>query len=476
MKTEKYNKALIIGFGVSGFAAAKLLLSEGISLIIVDRNDTAEMRERIDELSPYKPEVYFGITSLGDLFTKLIDGHYTVHIPVDICIVSPGIAADDPWIGVIGLQKKIKIISELELGASRLQLPMVAVTGSNGKSTFVKLCGDMFAQNDITAALAGNYGKPLCEVAMEQDKYDWAVVEVSSFQLEYVTEFHPDIAVVLNIEPDHLDRHGNMDTYTTMKSRIFDKMIGDDLALVHNEIIGDVQKRTSGLPLWKSFGCDAGTDYHYQDGVVEHKSPEKVTVLKLQETIFANEITGLTAAAVFAVSEYLTLDIDNLKKALVEFESLPHRLQMIGEYNGVMFVDDSKATNIAALIGALKMVSRPVRLIVGGQLKEEDISKPIELIKNRAKAVYCVGESALVFKKEWKNTVSCYLCDDLDTAMRQAYGDSEAGEVILLAPGCASFDQFSNYKDRGNQFQEIVAEIEKSVAFRTPKSFYKKQK
>ncbi len=454
MKTKNYNKALILGMGVSGISAARLLLSEGVAVVIIDRSDSAKLREKAEELVALGADVHLRVDELGSIS----------DIDFDICIISPGISADDSWVNVVR-QKEIDIISELELGASRLQLPMVAVTGSNGKSTFVKLCGDMLIQNGINAALAGNYGMPLCEVAMEQEKYDWAVVEVSSFQLEHVANFHPDIAVFLNIEPDHLDRHGNMDAYTDLKSRIFNKMLGDNLALVNDKIITDVQNRVKGSPTWKSFGCGKESDYHYHDGVIEYKVPEKVSALDLRGTAFANEITGLTAAAVFAVSEHLSLDIDNMIKALINFESLPHRMEQVGEYNGVLFIDDSKATNIAALIGALKMVSRPVRLIVGGQLKEKDLSKPCERLKKSAKSVYCIGESALIFKKDWENSVNCILCGELDRAVHQAWNDSEPGDVILLAPGCASFDQFSSYKDRGNQFQRIVVGIERNYCF-----------
>ena len=446
MKNKNYNKALILGMGVSGISAARLLLSEGGNVIIIDRGDSDEVRNKAEELIDLGIDVHFGVDYLYSVFSDF---------DFDICIISPGIATDDSWVNEVK-QKNIDIISELELGASRLQLPMVAVTGSNGKSTFVKLCGDMFRKNGLNAVLAGNYGNPLCEVAMNQDKYDWAVVEVSSFQLETFNEFHPDIAVILNIKPDHLDRHGNMDIYTKIKARIFDCMSGNNFALVHDEIFREVQDRSKGTPNWKSFGCGKNSDYHYHDGIIEYKDSQNGATLGLQETIFANEITGLTAAAVFAVSEYLSFDVENLQKVLKDFKSLPHRLEMIGEHNGVMFVDDSKATNITALIGALKMLSRPVRLIVGGQLKEDDISKPIKLLKNKAKAVYCIGDSALIFKKEWKDTVSCYLCGDLDTAVELAFSHSKVGEVILLAPGCASFDQFNNYKDRGDKFQQIV--------------------
>ena len=235
-------------------------------------------------------------------------------------------------------------------------------------------------------------------------------------------------------------------------------MASDNLALVHDEIIVDVQKRTSGDPNWKSFGCSEKSDYNYHDGVIEHKSQNGVT-LDLQKTVFANQITGLTAAAVFAVSEYLSLNSENLNKTLLAFESLPHRMQSVCEYKEVLFIDDSKATNIAALIGALKMVSRPVQLIVGGQLKEKDISKPMELLRNRVKAVYCIGESASVFRRAWKDSVKCHLCGDIAAAVRMAWDNAGFGEVILLAPGCASFDQFSNYKDRGLQFQKAVKYI-----------------
>lgn len=443
MKTRSYNNALILGMGISGFAAAKLLLSEGGDVTIVDRDDSDILCKRGDELFVCGANVHLEVASLD-----LVIGDQEF----DICIISPGISEDDIWANIIR-QKEITIISELELGASRLKLPMVAVTGSNGKSTFVKLCGDMFAQNGINPVLAGNYGKPLCEAVLEQDKYDWAVVEVSSFQLEHIVHFCPDIAVLLNIEPDHLDRHGCMDTYIELKSRIINQMSHDKLALVHDEIISEVQELTSGTPKWQSIGCNSGAVFRYVDEAIEAESGN---ILKLHKTVFANEITGLTAAAVFAISEYLSLDCNKLRRALVDFESLPHRMQIISDFNGVLFIDDSKATNIAALTAALKMSTRPVRLIVGGQLKEKDILKPKELLKSKVKSVYCIGESALIFKTAWGDAVKCYLCGDIDAAVEQAWRDSESGDVVLLSPGCASFDQFCNYKERGIRFKEIV--------------------
>ena len=446
MKDNNYNNALILGMGVSGVSAARLLLDEGCDVIVVDRSDGDELRSKAKELIALGAAVKLGVDDLSSLIND-----------IDICVLSPGIASDDVWLDAVK-QKQIKIISELELGSIYLRLPMVAVTGSNGKSTFVKLCGDMFAQNGIKAVLAGNYGKPLCEVAMEQDAYDWAVVEVSSFQLENVAGFHPDIAVVINVEPDHLDRHGDMENYIGLKSRIFDCMSGNNLALVHDEVLEKVQECSAGKPVWKSFGCQQATDYHYCGGAVEYKdlTTGAVSDYSLSGTSFDNEITGLTAAAVFAVSEYVKLDRDKFKKALVEFESLPHRVQVVGEHQGVIFIDDSKATNIAALIAALKMMTRPVRLIVGGQLKEKDISTPIEILREKAVAVYCIGESGEIFYEAWESSVNCYMCGELKKAIDQAWNDVEPGEVILLAPGCASFDQFGNYKERGMQFQEVV--------------------
>ncbi len=459
---KRYKTALILGFGVSGFAAAKLLLSEGCRVIIFDRNDSEDMRDRAARLPADNLDIYFGAVSIGDIFSKVVAGRFVMEIPAEICIISPGIACNDPWVKLVK-SSKIKVVSELELGASRLKVPMIAVTGSNGKSTFVKLCGDMLEQNGIKAVLCGNYGKPVCEAALEQHgKYDWAVVEVSSFQLENIVNFSPEIAVLLNIEPDHLDRHRNMKTYKALKSKIFNRMTDDKLALVHDEIITDVQKLSSGSPVWKSFGCSKDSDYYYHNGVIKKKNLQKGIELDLRQTIFANEITGLTAAAVFAVSEYLALDIDNTKNALMNYKPLPHRMQVVGEIDGVIFVDDSKATNIAALTAALEMTSCPIRLIVGGQLKEKDISKPQKLLKNSVDAVYCIGESSITFKKEWDKFSHCFLCGDLETAVNRAFKHSKSGDVILLSPGCASFDQFCSYKDRGVQFQRVVSEIDSS--------------
>ncbi len=451
---QHYQIYLILGMGKSGVSAAGLLLGAGKDVVIIDGNDNDELEKTASELRQAGAVVYTGINSPQDMPDNK---DYLSGKNYDICIVSPGIPDNNLILQAVK-NAGIPVISELELGAAWCNLPIIAVTGTNGKSTCVKLCGDMLEESGIKPVLAGNYGKPLCEVAMEQDVYDIAVVEVSTFQLEHIRYFRPDIAVLLNIQPDHLDRHGNMEIYKRLKIRLFDNMKDDNKALVYELNIADVREISKGNPEYKIFGTNKSADYCYNDRIIRYKSSvngenEKVD---LSGSVFANRITGLTAAAVCGVSDSLGLDKKYLLQAVKKFEPLPHRVQIIGEYDGILYIDDSKATNIAALSAALEMMTCPVHLIVGGQLKEKNINDVKTLLEEKVKCVYCIGESEEIFYHNWVDFVDCRLCGDLEGALRQIENSAAAGDVVLLSPGCASFDQFGSYRERGLFFQKLI--------------------
>ncbi len=459
MSDRQYRSAVVLGLGASGLAATRLLRHEGVSVSVLDERSPAELGQEVEHLASQGATVRAGRSPGGGDLPLLESG---TGIP-DICIVSPGVRAGHPWLQE-ARDAGVPIISELELGASRCHLPILAITGSNGKSTLVKLCGLALELAGLRPVLAGNYGKPLCDVAMEQASFDRVVAEVSSFQLEHVRAFSPVAGVLLNVAPDHLDRHGDMEAYTQMKARLFHAMPADGIAVVEDSLRDVVSGLNPSISTWRTFGHGLQVDYRYQEGRITSPGAVPGPELELAGTVFDNPVMGLTASAALAVLTGLGIPCDALQAAVRSFEPLPHRMQPVAEKAGVLFIDDSKATNLAAMCGALQMVSRPVRLVAGGQFKEKDTGLPKELLAKTTKSTYLLGESAQMLGKAWGDVVACNQCGILSQAVKQAWREAEPGDVVLLSPGCASFDQFSGYHERGQVFQSVVAELSASRA------------
>lgn len=439
---KKYKKAVVLGLGISGFAAARLLAGEGTEVTVLDAGDNDALRKKADVLDRLGVRVLLAAESLPD-------GGY------DVCIVSPGVRHGAKAFVEIKAAG-IEVLSELELGASRCVKPVIGITGTNGKSTLTKLCADVLRCGGFSAKEGGNYGRALCDVVLEGEA-DWNVVEVSSFQLEHVKSFRPRVGVLLNVQPDHIDRHGSMEEYMRIKARLFNMMQASDTGLVIAGCLKDVMRVSVGENRWVSFGNGGGVDYGYADGVV-FCTKEK-TWVSVKGSAFENEVMGMTAAAAAGVASACGLDVRLMGEAVREFRTLPHRMTLVREVGGVRFVNDSKATNLAALDAGIKMCNGPVRLIAGGRLKEKDLDWVKELLAKSVKKVYLIGESAILLKNTWQDSVSCCDCGDLEKAVKTAWHDAEKGDVVLLSPGCASFDQFRNFEERGNKFIEIVEKI-----------------
>ncbi len=440
------DRALVLGLGCSGEAAARLLAAHGNGVTVVDGGDSPAIRERVQALRALDVRVVTGASEL----------------PLDefgLCVVSPGIDHHSEWVREAA-RRGIDVISELELGFRYCECPLVAVTGTNGKSTLVKLIHDTLEAAGLRSAIAGNYGVPLCDMAPKSEELDWMVVEVSSFQLETVSSFRPRVGVLLNLQPDHLDRHGDMDTYRELKSRLFAHMGARDVGIVHDVEMAAVQRLGAGTNSWVSFGLSEQCDARYDEtGEVVIRRPGGEERIDVSGSGFANPILGQAAAAAAAVVIACGVDLAVLSSVLQRFAPLSHRMAAAGTVDGVIFVDDSKATNLAALVAGVKMSNCPVRLVAGGQLKEKDLSIAKEVLASQVASVYLIGQAAESMNCAWQDLVPCVPCGDLETATRAAWSDASAGECVLLSPGCASFDQFESYKDRGEQFCKIVEEI-----------------
>ena len=354
----------------------------------------------------------------------------------DLCATSPGIPLDHPW------QKRarelgIPVVGELQLGAERWRSMggrMLAVTGSKGKSSVVKLVAA-----GLQGIPCGNYGKPLCEVVNDfsqpsqhsqhsQHLLPWAVVEVSSFQME-TTELSSDAfvaAAVLNLQEDHLDRHGSVDVYHGLKLKL--------LCMASTAIRGDeIEKNYSP-------NCQSATrDAQLFSG-----------------SYFDNPILRTNGLCAIGLMRAAGLPEAEIARAFAEFEPLPHRMQTVGVRGGVRYVDDSKATSLAALAAGVVMAGERVRLIAGGLPKGDDPKSVIPPLRTRVKKVYLIGCCADQFFKAWQNAVPCEICETLDCAVEAARRDAVAGETVLLSPGTASFDQFKSYGARGDKFASLV--------------------
>ena len=389
--------ALILGNGRSGRAAAELLRREGAHVVVLDGDDAWP----------------------GGAW--------------DVCVTSPGIPLDHPW-QVAARAAGMTVISELQLGASRWEGRTLAVTGSKGKSSVVKLIADTLNLAGVPAVPCGNYGTPLCEVLLTPSTFhlspftlhtSWAVVEVSSFQMETTDDFHPEAAAILNLQEDHLDRHGSVAAYHALKRKL---------------LAGARKAFVCGLK-------DA-------EGLIDVKGLNDLALMR--GSYFDNDVlrpNGLIAVALLRVAG---LDDAQIAAGFRAFEPLPHRMQRVAEIGGVWYVDDSKATSLAALEAGVAMCDGPVRLIAGGLAKGDNPKTVIPRLRSAVKKVYLIGRCADQFLSAWREVVPCEACGTLDRAVEAARRDAVAGETVLLSPGAASFDQFDSYGVRGDAFAAFV--------------------
>lgn len=437
---DHYPTALVLGLAASGEAAARLLLAEGARVWIADSKDNEDLRRRAAALEALSARVWLGRSDLPP-------------DPFSICVVSPGVPEGSDWVRALR-ERGLPVISELELGASRAPGRILAISGSNGKSTLVKLCLEALLLAGRRAAAGGNYGPPVSQLVLERRDWEWLVLEVSSFQLESVRAFRPDVAVLLNVEPNHLDRHGDMATYRRLKSRLFAGMRPEDTGVLPESEVGGIARLAASPNRWLTFGAAPGADARYQDGAVTLRSSgERVD---LTGTIFANEVMGLTAAAAAAARGACGESVATVGQAARAFQALPHRLQEIGVQRNIRFVDDSKATNLAAMLAALRTIPRPIRLIAGGLPKHESYTAARTLLAEKAAAVYLIGTAAEEMASAWQDVVPCHLSRTLAEAVRAAWREAQPGDTILLSPACASFDQFRDYAERGEGFAAAI--------------------
>jgi len=435
---------LVLGAGVSGVSAARLLLSRGSQVTLIDSRDNDALRAGVAQVVEAGGRVCLGNAELPD-------------DDFDICVVSPAFAPDHDWVAGC-LAKGVKLISELELGALCWKGKMIAVTGSKGKSSIVKLCSDTLNMAGITASPAGNYGIPLSHLVLEKPDLDWAVTEVSSFQMEYTEHLAPEAAILLNVQPDHLNRHGTMECYKNLKFKMFAAMKPGTQAFLPENV--NDERALQGQADFQRFGASDDAGWKWSQGRIQGRFQGNQTEIDIKGSWFDNEIFGVSAAAAAGALTFAGLNAAQIQEGFRNFIPLEHRMeQFFCSKRGVCFINDSKATTLSATAAALKMVKTPVRLIAGGLLKENLSENIKELLTRGTKKVYLIGNCCGQMFQAWSDSVSCVESGTLEEAVKASVNESEAGETVLLSPGTASFDQFNSYCERGERFKELVREV-----------------
>ncbi len=444
MMRLKGKNILVVGLGVSGQACVRFLLRQGAFVTAVDQRNKLLFRRFLDSVS--------GL-SLGRLGERL-----NVHFgsqPIalfrrrDLIVVSPGVPLDLP-----GLKTKTPVIGEFGLAALFLRPPVIAVTGTNGKSTTVTLIHEMLRAGKIRSALAGNIGTPLLEVVMSRRQPAWVVAEVSSYQLETAPRFHPKISVLLNVTEDHLDRYRSMKEYAQAKFRIFAEQKGRDLLIGNDRdpIVRRGMKKFKGRclsihspSLFVQRGIQ-GNAIHFQN---ERYSLEKSRLVG--EHNLENQMAAVAAARCAGVSRAV------VQKTLDRFKGLPHRTEFVRTVGGVRFYDDSKGTNTDAVVKSLAgFPDGRVILIVGGRDKGGSYAALRKRAGQKAKLVIAIGEARQHIARSMKGSTPVRVVERLEKAVPLAVSKACAGDVVLLSPACSSFDQFRDYKERGDRFQKLV--------------------
>jgi UDP-N-acetylmuramoylalanine--D-glutamate ligase len=442
-KTET-KRALVVGLGLTGFSCVRHLTKRGFDVTVVD---TREQPPKLDELRREFPQV---AVYTGGLTPALFDNP-------GLLVVSPGVSVREPEISRV-LEQGAEVIGDIELFAREATAPVIAVTGTNGKSTVTALTGAICRQAGLKTAVGGNIGVPALAL-LSDDEPDVYVLELSSFQLETTTSLNARAAAVLNLSPDHMDRYHDLDEYAEAKARIFR---GNGTMVINADDPHVMRMRQSGRRV-VCFGLGrplAAQDYgldeiHGEEWLVHGKQ----ALLPAREVPLAGRYNLANVLAALALSETAGVAHAAAIVAVRDFKGLKHRTEFVVEGNGVRWYDDSKGTNVGATVAALKGMTSPVVLIAGGDGKGQDFSGLKPVCAQHARAVVLIGRDASRIEAALEGIVPVHPAQDMLAAVRTAKSLAQPGDVVLLSPACASFDMFRNYEHRAEVFRQAVKEV-----------------
>jgi len=442
------KKIMVVGLARTGVALTHFLVQAGAQVTVTDKASAPELAEMRGHIQGLPVEEELGVPEPAD-----VRGY-------ELILPSPGVPPELPWLEA-ARRSGIPVWGELELASHFLTRSVIAVSGTNGKTTTTTLVGKFLIASGIRALVGGNIGTPLVSLLGQQHQADYLVLEISSFQLDTAPHFHPQSAALLNITPDHLDRYPDYAAYMASKASLFQGMSSEEPKVLNYD---DPLVRPLGLGRGKVLYFSASKSLTegawLADGAIKvrlasaEKSEFPLAEIRLKgshnlENIMAALLLSLAAGG----------EPQACREVLAAFAGLPHRLEWVAAIGGVDFYDDSKGTNVGAVARSLSSFNRPIVLIAGGRDKDSDFSLLNDLIQKRVKALVLLGETKEHLARVWEGLAPAYLAADLTEAVARAVGLANPGEVVLLSPACASFDMFRDYAHRGETFQKAVKEV-----------------
>lgn len=442
------KKVLIVGLARTGVALSRFLVQQGAQVTVTDQAPATA-------LVPCRQEIRgLGITEELGVSQPRGQGY-------DFIVLSPGVPPELPWLAA-ARAAGIPVVGELEVAGPFIERRLIAVSGTNGKTTTTTLVGEFLRASGLKPLVGGNIGTPAISLLARQAEADCLVLEVSSFQLDTAPSFHPQAAALLNISPDHLDRYPSYADYIASKARLFQGQCPEDLRVLNAD---DDAVRALGAGESRTYYFSAR--HPLTEGAWLENGALKVRLAGAREEAFplaGLALTGRHNLGNIMAALLLALDAGAdpaaCREVLARFRGLPHRLERVTAIRGVQFYDDSKGTNVGAVAASLAHFDQPVILIAGGRDKDSDFSLLAPLIKARVKALVLLGETRERLAEVWRGLAPAYSVADMAEAVRRAWELSRPGEVVLLSPACASFDMFTDYAQRGETFQRLVRELQ----------------
>jgi UDP-N-acetylmuramoylalanine--D-glutamate ligase len=441
---DKARRTLIVGLGETGLSVARYLSRHGVEVAIVDSREQPPGLERLRADLPADVALFLG------------GFHVDAFARAEQIVISPGVSRDEPEI-VRAMKREVPVIGDIELFARVARAPVIAVTGSNGKSTVVTLISAMARRAGRDVRTGGNIGTPALDL-IDDNEPDLYVLELSSFQLETVQSLHPAAAVVLNISADHMDRYADLQAYAGAKQVVY---CNADVQVVNrDDTLAAGLANAAGSMAGYTLQPPAGDDF----GIIESAGEQWLArgseaLLPVGSVRMAGRHNQANALAALALGTAVGLPLEPMLETLREFRGLPHRMQFVAEYNGVRWYNDSKGTNVGATQAAIEGTDGTLVLIAGGDGKGGDFTLLANTLAGRARAVVVLGKDAALLAQALQATTSVLQAKDMDHAVQLAAGVAQAGDTVLLSPACASTDMFTNYMERGDVFMRAVGEL-----------------
>jgi len=443
-------KTLVVGLGISGLWTARWLAHQGAEVTVSEIRPEQELDEKV-------------LRELRDMGVSLeIGGHREeTFLGADLIIVSPGVPQNFPPF-LAAMERGVPVIGELEFASRLIQTPVIAVTGTNGKSTVTELLGLLLKNAGLECFVGGNIGTPLMAYAAGTRKADYAVVEVSSFQLDTIDAFCPFISVILNISPDHLDRYSSYEAYVQSKLRLFKNQEAGSFL-----ILNDDDKRLSSInPASQVSVLRYGIEKRKGRHATLENNKAKASLNGMESKWFSLESFGLVGEhnlenllGCVLVGLALGLNPRVIQETISGFRGLPDRLERVGAHDGVLFYNDSKATNVDAAVKAVQSFDQQLVIIAGGRDKGAEYSPLVRASRDRVRGGVFLGEAKGLLAKSFEGIIPYSMAGDMEEAISKAFSMAQRGDVVLLAPACSSFDMFSDYSHRGRVFRSAVENL-----------------